>query len=350
MRSIARAAVFVAVLTAVVATPAAAVVRTSAAGLRLVYVDKASDRVGSGSVAKPDGRADGHFRVTVTATDRVTAITLRTADAAGKPCCGQVWNTVPRDQWWILGVFRGGRQLNAVDENISDPVGGSATYDVYGADTGYFRQGQRFVVTVEFRSGSCVEALTTVGGGSTAGRACAAAPAAPPSGSATGIVLVNGAAFTSGTIPYGSTVDVTNGRLTLRADVGTLLVYGDGTHPALFRLRRTSERVKGRKRPLVQRTLVGGDFSVCGARSLSAARAKGKPKVVRALWGKGKGRFRTQGRYASATVRGTFWLTADRCDGTLVLVRQGTVAVRDFTRRRTVSVRAGRSYVAPARR
>ena len=42
------------------------------------------------------------------------------------------------------------------------------------------------------------------------------------------------------------------------------------------------------------------------------ARAGGaakKPKS-RKLWGDGKGKFRTKGRYAAATVRGTRWLVA----------------------------------------
>jgi TolB protein len=178
-----------------------------------------------------------------------------------------------------------------------------------------------------------------------------AAGSTPPAGTATGTVLVNGVAFTSGPVPYGSTVDVTSGRLTLRADVGTLLVYGDGRDPARFVLTRTFERVRGRRRALVQLRLVGGDFSVCVTRTTAAADAR-KPisKVIRALWGKGKGHFRLRGRYATATVRGTWWLTADRCDGTLTVVRQGTVSVRDLTRRVTVAVRAGKSYLAPARR
>ena len=62
--------------------------------------------------------------------------------------------------------------------------------------------------------------------------------------------------------------------------------------------------------------------------------------------GDGKGRFRTRGRYASATVRGTKWLTADRCDGTNVKVARGVVQVADFPQRRQVTVRAGRSYLA----
>ncbi len=40
----------------------------------------------------------------------------------------------------------------------------------------------------------------------------------------------------------------------------------------------------------------------------------------------------------------------DRCDGTLTMVRRGRVAVRDFKRRKNVSVRAGKSYLARAKR
>jgi hypothetical protein len=47
-------------------------------------------------------------------------------------------------------------------------------------------------------------------------------------------------------------------------------------------------------------------------------------------------------------VRGTIWLTQDRCDGTLTTVKRGTVSVRDLKRRRTVSVKAGHSYLARA--
>ena len=47
-------------------------------------------------------------------------------------------------------------------------------------------------------------------------------------------------------------------------------------------------------------------------------------------------------------MRGTIWVTADRCDGTLTRVKRGSVRVRDFRRRRSIIVRAGKSYFAPA--
>ena len=73
-------------------------------------------------------------------------------------------------------------------------------------------------------------------------------------------------------------------------------------------------------------------------------------KRKRRLWGDGKGRFRTKGEFSSATVRGTRWLVEDRCDGTLTRVTKGKVAVRDFVRKRTVIVRAGKQYLAKRRR
>src|SRR5262249_51678455 len=81
----------------------------------------------------------------------------------------------------------------------------------------------------------------------------------------------------------------------------------------------------------------------CGAAKDSAT-ASGKKG--RRLWGSGEGRFRTEGNYGSATVRGAGWLTEDRCGGTFFKVRKGTVSVRDFTDSTTVSVSKGESYLA----
>jgi hypothetical protein len=42
-------------------------------------------------------------------------------------------------------------------------------------------------------------------------------------------------------------------------------------------------------------------------------------------------------------------LTEDRCDGTLTHVDDGVVRVRDRVRNKTVTVRAGESYLARSR-
>jgi hypothetical protein len=71
--------------------------------------------------------------------------------------------------------------------------------------------------------------------------------------------------------------------------------------------------------------------------------------VVRRVRGRARGRYRTRGRYSAATVRGTTWTVTDRCDGTLTSVSSGVVVVHDNRKRRNITVRAHRSYLARAR-
>ena len=54
--------------------------------------------------------------------------------------------------------------------------------------------------------------------------------------------------------------------------------------------------------------------------------------MLQLLHSKRKGKFRTKGRYAAATVRGTKWTIADRCDGTLTHDLTDSVVVNDFVR------------------
>jgi hypothetical protein len=48
-------------------------------------------------------------------------------------------------------------------------------------------------------------------------------------------------------------------------------------------------------------------------------------------------------------VRGTKWLTEDRCNGTLFRVKRGVIAVKDFRTGKTVLVKKGKSYLARAK-
>jgi hypothetical protein len=48
-------------------------------------------------------------------------------------------------------------------------------------------------------------------------------------------------------------------------------------------------------------------------------------------------------------VRGTLWLTQDRCDGTLTRVDQGVVNVLDLVRNKTLVVLAGHSVLVRPR-
>jgi hypothetical protein len=170
----------------------------------------------------------------------------------------------------------------------------------------------------------------------------AVAPGGTPTGTPTGTVLVNGAAFTGGPIAFSSKVDVTAGSLLLTTGTGTVTVSGGAGITAIFVLLRGTDNGQA----VVEMRLAGGNFNVC-KRKLAGATAK--PKTIRRLWGKGTGKFRTAGRFASATVRGTQWLTADRCDGTLTQVKQGRVQVRDLVKKKTIFVSAGKSYLAKKR-
>jgi hypothetical protein len=155
-------------------------------------------------------------------------------------------------------------------------------------------------------------------------------------------------ALTAGvSVSVGSELDTTKGTVRLTSATTTVGV----TQSANFYSGRfiVTQTLDG----LVDLRLSGGNFkaacsTVASARTIAVVGKKKKPKTVRKLWGNGHGRFRTSGRYASAAVRGTWWLTADRCDGTLVTVRRGRVLVTDLRTGRTVTVTAGHGYLTPA--
>jgi CSLREA domain-containing protein len=137
-------------------------------------------------------------------------------------------------------------------------------------------------------------------------------------------------------IPVGSTVDTTKGRVTIVAAGNQQADFFDG----IFRL------TQGRgARPLTTLTLVEALSCPRAGNAIAAAKKK-----KRRLWGDGSGRFRTKGKHSAATVVGTRWLVEDRCKSTLTRVTRGRVSVRDFVKKKTVIVRAGRKYVARAKK
>jgi hypothetical protein len=93
-------------------------------------------------------------------------------------------------------------------------------------------------------------------------------------------------------------------------------------------------------------------FASCKAKKSGRATiAALSKKTLQLLHGSDNhGKFRTKGRYAAATTRGTVWSVADRCDGTLTHVSKDSVTVNDFVRHKTIIVRAGHSYLARARK
>jgi len=163
----------------------------------------------------------------------------------------------------------------------------------------------------------------TVNGGTLSGTVCVKRP-----GSSTCVPLGAGES-----IPLGSTVDARNGVVEITASATSKAKFYDG----IFKLTQ--------KGGVTDLALVE-TLAPCSKKGHSAA---AKPKTRR-LWGDGKGKFRTSGKYSAATVRGTKWLVQDSCSGTLTRVTQGAVTVRDNVTKKTIVVRAGKRYTAKPRR
>jgi hypothetical protein len=171
----------------------------------------------------------------------------------------------------------------------------------------------------------------------------------------TGSVLIRvpgGAGFVplddASSIPVGATIDARHGTVRLTSVRDT---HGK-RQTASFR--GGLFQVRQRRSGMTDLYLRGGDFSSCRrGRQTRRGRvtAAGARRAYRRLWGRDRhGSFRTHGSHAIATVRGTEWTVADRCDGTVTRVAHGAVSVRDLHKRRTVLVHAGGSYLAEANR
>lgn len=164
-------------------------------------------------------------------------------------------------------------------------------------------------------------------------------------------------------VPLGCLVDTRRGVVTLTSAGPGGVVQTADFWSGLFRIGQTRGRRPYTTLSLTGSLGCGGQRSRQGRRrgrgrsahrssshadaSRKKRRKRGRRGKGRRLWGKGKGRFRTRGRYGSATVRGTTWLVADRCNrSTLFKARRGALRVRDNVKKKNVIVRPGRAYVA----
>ena len=152
---------------------------------------------------------------------------------------------------------------------------------------------------------------------------------------------MNGRPFTGGTIPFNAIVDVTNGTVTIVGSIGKLKVYTENKIPARFKIVRGTDKGK----PISSCSSSGGNFNVCPKRKTASVGAARRSRARRSSASSGATARASSARRAatpSATVRGTNWLTADRCDGTLVKVKRGVVDVRDIKKNRIVRAVPGR--------
>jgi hypothetical protein len=171
-----------------------------------------------------------------------------------------------------------------------------------------------------------------------------------------GVVIVRpakGTPFQLGTkdrsIVSGSELDTRRGVVDLRAAMAhkSTTVQDGHFKGGLFRI---VQRPFQKGLTVLKLAVTGNSRRQCSvATSSLAARKRLSNRVLSLLRANVHGTFRTRGRYSAGTVRGTSWETVERCDGTLTRVYRGTVAVRDYHRRKTILVHAGHSYLARAR-
>ena len=149
-------------------------------------------------------------------------------------------------------------------------------------------------------------------------------------------------------IPVGSTLETTAGvaRIqTATANAGKLQQGDFGA--GIFKLLQRRQQ-----RGLTELNIVNNlsPKKVCATLGKGAAvAAKLSSKVLGRIHGSAHGRFVTKGQYSAATVRGTIWSVSNQCNGTLTKVTRDVVTVRDFRRRKTITLLSGQSYLARAR-
>jgi hypothetical protein len=150
-------------------------------------------------------------------------------------------------------------------------------------------------------------------------------------------------------IPVGSTLNTTNGtaRVITATAVRGKLQTGEFSAGIFTILQARKQRGLTNLRIVdaIARTVCA---SVGKKAQIAAAKKHLSGKVLGLLKGNAHGKFTTSGQYSAATVRGTSWSVTNRCDGTLTIVHRGVVSVRDFVRRKTITLRVGQSYLAKA--
>lgn len=120
----------------------------------LGWMGMSEDKVGEWGNGRPNGVPDGHFRLglELPRATSIASISLWSADAQGGKAGGHVWHS-RIGGYWMLGVFRDGRQLNASHVASLGEFSGNAVLDLYANSSGLFKPGQTFQLEVETGDG-----------------------------------------------------------------------------------------------------------------------------------------------------------------------------------------------------
>jgi hypothetical protein len=169
----------------------------------------------------------------------------------------------------------------------------------------------------------------------------------------------------AGTIPNGSEVEATHGRVLITVATATPgKTISAEAYGGRF-LVQQEHSPRGETHLILSQPLTGcppvalphGSAATTSAAATlaTAASAAGDSghrsgSKSRHLWvSEGGGNWGTSGRYASTTVEGTRWLTLDECDRSVVHVAVGRVKVHDLVRDTTATLTTGQTYTAARR-
>lgn len=122
------------------------------------------DKVGDFGNGRPNGTLDGHLRLTLDLPDRqaISSISLWSANEKGDKAGGQIWHS-QQGSYWMLGVFRDGRQLNTSHVPSLGEYDGRIVLDLYANSSGWFNPNQWFLVEVSLRSGKTISRTLILG-------------------------------------------------------------------------------------------------------------------------------------------------------------------------------------------
>jgi len=149
-------------------------------------------------------------------------------------------------------------------------------------------------------------------------------------------------------IPVGSTLETTGGVVAVATATATAGKTQSGEFGAgIFTLLQSRKQKGLTELDIVDNHSPSQVCSTVGKKARTASKHLSS-KVLGRLTGTAHGGFTTRGQYSAATVRGTVWGVRNRCDGTLTKVTRGIVSVRDFRRRKTITLFTGQSYLAKA--
>ena len=140
-------------------------------------------------------------------------------------------------------------------------------------------------------------------------------------------------------LPVRSTVDARRGSVELSTRSSEGLLRTSLLRRGAFMVDQVPSRS-----PLTDIRLRGGALDRCGART--GTLTSNGHRFSRTLWVRARERLRVSGRYGYAQAHRATWSTTDRCDGTLVRVRQGRVTFFDRSLGRRFTLRAGEARLA----